>query len=63
MPGAIAIAVTIGLSLMLLRPAVMRTDRWRAIATPLASIICSGFLVSVPILRDLAGIWPRAATP
>ncbi|AXS41168.1 hypothetical protein [Breoghania sp. L-A4] len=61
MLGAIAIAVTVGLSLLLIRPALVQTDRWRAIATPLASVIGSGFLVSVPILRDLAGV--RAIGP
>ncbi len=41
-------------------PQVVRQVRWRAIATPLASIIGSGFLVTVPILRDIAGIWAIA---
>jgi len=40
---------------------VMKRDFWRALSTPLASIIGSGFLVSVPILRDLYGGWAAAA--
>lgn len=41
----------------LARPSVLASDYWRATATPLASIIGSGFLVSVPILRDVVGQW------
>lgn len=43
--------------LWLLRPSLITSDYWRATATPLASIIGSGFLVSVPILRDVVGQW------
>lgn len=43
--------------LLLVRPSVLASDYWRATATPLASIIGSGFLVSVPILRDVVGQW------
>lgn len=57
MYGFIAIIVFLGLLLVLLRPAMLRIDSWRAISTPLASIIGSGFLVSVPILRDVVGGW------
>ncbi len=57
MIGVLAIIVLATLSWLLLRPKVLKSDQWRAIATPLASIIGSGFLVSVPILRDLSGSW------
>ncbi|PTW57543.1 hypothetical protein C8N35_11022 [Breoghania corrubedonensis] len=55
--GAAAIAVTLATGAFLALPRVIGSDRWRAIATPLASIIGSGFLVTVPILRDLSGAW------
>ncbi|MEI2387161.1 hypothetical protein [Breoghania sp. JC706] len=55
--GAAAIAVTLVTGTFLALPRVIGSDRWRAIATPLASIIGSGFLVTVPILRDLSGAW------
>ncbi len=42
---------------LLLRPRLIASDYWRATVTPLASIIGSGFLVSVPILRDIVGQW------
>ncbi|MGE0847796.1 MAG: hypothetical protein AB7L41_16135, partial [Flavobacteriaceae bacterium] len=46
---------------LLLHPRVRGSDYWRAMATPLASIIGSGFLVSVPLMRELAGNWAIAA--
>lgn len=55
MIGAVALIVTLGFALWILRPRLAQSDFWRALATPLASIIGSGFLVSVPILRDLYG--------
>ncbi len=57
MIGILAIVVSLVAAGLLLRPALIGSPHWRAIATPLASIIGSGFLVSVPILRDLSGSW------
>jgi hypothetical protein len=61
MTGIISIAAALALAVWLFHPRILRADGWRAIATPLASIIGSGFLVSVPILRDLYGGWAVAA--
>lgn len=55
--AAAALLVFAALFVVLLRPAVQRARSWRAVATPLASIIGSGFLVAVPVLRDLVGAW------
>jgi len=57
MVGTITILVALGLAVWLFHPRMLRSDVWRAVGTPLASIIGSGFLVSVPILRDLYGSW------
>jgi len=57
MYGYIAIAVFVGLLFALLRPGFLKNEIWRATSTPLASIIGSGFLVSVPILRNVVGSW------
>jgi len=53
----LTLLVCLGTLLALVRPRVVASDYWRATATPLASIIGSGFLVSVPILRDVVGQW------
>lgn len=53
----LTILTSLGALLLLLRPRLLASDYWRATATPLASIIGSGFLVSVPILRDVVGQW------
>jgi hypothetical protein len=53
----ITLLVCLGTLLLLVRPSLIASDYWRATATPLASIIGSGFLVSVPILRDIVGQW------
>jgi len=55
--AAISIAAVLGLAAWLFHPRTLRAGGWRAVGTPLASIIGSGFLVSVPILRDLYGSW------
>ena len=60
MIGVLAIAVTLIAAAILLHPRLVASPHWRAISTPLASIIGSGFLVSVPILRDLSGSWATA---
>jgi len=54
---AVTVLVCFGTLLLLVRPRLIASDYWRATATPLASIIGSGFLVSVPILRDVVGQW------
>ncbi len=54
---ALTILVCLGTLFVLLHPRLIKSDYWRATATPLASIIGSGFLVSVPILRDVVGQW------
>jgi hypothetical protein len=53
----VTILVCLGALFLLVRPSLIASDYWRATATPLASIIGSGFLVSVPILRDVVGQW------
>ncbi|MBD1548020.1 hypothetical protein [Roseibium aggregatum] len=60
MIGGLAIAVTLVAAALLFHPRLVGSAHWRAISTPLASIIGSGFLVSVPILRDLSGSWATA---
>ncbi len=42
-------------------PRVRSSDAWRATATPLASIIGSGFLVLAPLLADTVGGWAPVA--
>lgn len=39
------------------QPKLLRNGIWRAIGTPLASIIGSGFLVAGPVLAHVAGNW------
>lgn len=47
--------------LFLLRPSVGRSAFWRATATPLASIVGSGFLVSAPLVSNMVGYWAPPA--
>jgi hypothetical protein len=42
---------------LLLSPRVLASPYWRAMVTPLASIIGSGFLVSIPLLSGALGNW------
>ena len=44
-------------TVVLLSPWLRRSAEWRATVTPLASIIGSGFLVSVPLLARESGNW------
>lgn len=46
---------------ILVSPPVRRNTRWAATVTPLASIIGSGFLVSVPLMASAIGVWAIAA--
>lgn len=57
MVGTLAIVASLAVAGLLFHPRLIKSAQWRAISTPLASIIGSGFLVSVPILRDLSGTW------
>lgn len=59
--GLVAIIAGIGALLLLALPSVSRSAFWRAAATPLASIIGSGFLVSAPLLSDMVGYWAPLA--
>ncbi|QDC10588.1 hypothetical protein FHY55_15675 [Oceanicola sp. D3] len=45
---------------VLLSPRIARAESWRAIVTPLASIIGSGFLVLGPLLDHKYGAWAPA---
>lgn len=52
---------TLAVAAVLFAPRVREADSWRATVTPLASIIGSGFLVSVPILVGQVGLFAIAA--
>lgn len=58
-------AVLLGLTVIsiavLLRPRVRDNPFWRAMVTPLASIIGSGFLVVVPLLGHIVAAWAPVA--
>jgi hypothetical protein len=51
----ILVGVAVVLAAILLQPRLTGAPWWRAVVTPLASIIGSGFLVSAPILSAAAG--------
>ncbi len=58
------VAVVAGLAaaaVLLLQPRVRTSTTWRAMATPLASIIGSGFLVLAPLLAASVGAWAPLA--
>ncbi|TYC52341.1 hypothetical protein FMN50_18525 [Rhodobacterales bacterium] len=57
MIAIVAVIATLAVAFVLFHPRLIASPRWRALSTPLASIIGSGFLVTVPILRDLSGSW------
>jgi hypothetical protein len=57
----LALLVAAGLLIVLLLPVLRQRPGWRAMVTPLASIIGSGFLVVGPILAAVAGPWATAA--
>ncbi len=54
-PSLLMIVVASVAAMLLLRPRVFRAPLWRAMVTPFASIIGSGFLVAAPILAHVAG--------
>ncbi len=53
--------VLVAVFAVLISPRVRANTAWSATVTPLASIIGSGFLVSVPLLVSAVGIWAVAA--
>lgn len=53
----VIIATLIIVFLTLVSGPVRNSDNWSATVTPLASIIGSGFLVSVPLLASAIGVW------
>ncbi len=53
----ILIAVAVLMAIVLLRPRLLKASAWRATATPLASIIGSGFLIAGPVLAETTGRW------
>src|SRR5690242_9242445 len=54
-PSGLMVGIAAATLLVTLRPRLLRSPRWRATVTPLASIIGSGFLVAAPILGHAAG--------
>ncbi|SMF53575.1 hypothetical protein SAMN06265365_11838 [Tistlia consotensis] len=59
--NGIVIAVLLGAAALLFAPRTQRSTDWQATVTPLASIIGSGFLVSVPLLARQVGDWALPA--
>ncbi|MEZ5442226.1 MAG: hypothetical protein R3F15_12135 [Lysobacterales bacterium] len=57
MTSTLLVVVALLLLLLFLQPRLLRSERWRATVTPLASIIGSGFLVAGPILAHAVGSW------
>ncbi|EEX16222.1 putative membrane protein [Citreicella sp. SE45] len=54
--GTLIVVAVIAFAVLISGP-VRRNRNWLATVTPLASIIGSGFLVSVPLLASAIGIW------
>jgi len=62
MVGNIVVGVVgVAAAALLFSPKLERSADWQATVTPLASIIGSGFLVSVPLLAAEVGSWAIAA--
>ncbi|MBX3429359.1 MAG: hypothetical protein KF779_07245 [Hyphomonadaceae bacterium] len=57
----VAIAALIVTAIIVLHPRLRGQEAWRATITPLASIIGSGFLVSLPLLARDVGVYAIAA--
>lgn len=55
------VVVAVITATLLFRPAVRLSRTWRAIVTPLASVIGSGFLVAAPLLAHVAKSWALPA--
>ncbi|MEZ4287915.1 MAG: hypothetical protein R3A47_07175 [Polyangiales bacterium] len=61
MLDSVIVVVFVGAFLLLISNRVRNNQNWSATVTPLASIIGSGFLVSVPLLASAVGIWAVVA--
>lgn len=57
----VVLLVAAGAALVLLSGKIEKSTTWKATVTPLASIIGSGFLVSVPLLAHEVGNWALLA--
>ncbi len=57
----VLLATAVALACVFFNPRLLRSQRWQATVTPLASIIGSGFLVVGPILATIAGTSAWAA--
>ncbi|MFV0298770.1 MAG: hypothetical protein ACK5JT_21920 [Hyphomicrobiaceae bacterium] len=57
----IVLVVTVAAAALLFSPRLQHSTNWQAMVTPLASIIGSGFLVSVPLLAGEFGNWSPIA--
>ena len=55
--NSIAVISTIVLVVLLVRKKLVNSELWKAIVTPLASIIGSGFLIVAPLLHAVFGKW------
>lgn len=53
--NVLAVATLVAVAVFLLSPRMRASTQWRATVTPLASIIGSGFLVSLPVLTEAVG--------
>lgn len=59
--NVVAIVALLAVAAVTLSPRLRRLEAWRATVTPLASIIGSGFLVSLPLLARELGVYAPAA--
>ena len=59
--SAIVVSVAIAAAAILFSKKLQTSTNWQATVTPLASIIGSGFLVSVPLLAGEVGNWALLA--
>jgi hypothetical protein len=55
--NSLLVVAALAMLALLLAPRVLGSAYWRAMVTPLASIIGSGFLVSIPLLSGTLGNW------
>jgi hypothetical protein len=56
-PNALAVGAFVCAAVLMLLPRLRASEAWRATVTPLASIIGSGFLVSLPLLANDVGAY------
>lgn len=59
--GFVVVVTVAVVGVGLLRPTVRASTNWRAMVTPLSSIIGSGFLVVTPLLASVVGSWAPVA--